>query len=124
MACRSLRIVVADENKLYRTTLCSVLNKEANLQVVAEAEDGPAVIQAVQKHNPNVVLLRVSLAVLNGLDAAWVIRSRFPDVRVILLSMVEMGPTSETTRQTDAFCFLDKECTPNELIQAIRDAVI
>jgi two-component system nitrate/nitrite response regulator NarL len=104
-------------------TLCSFLNKEANLQVVAEAEDGLAAIQAVQKHNPNVVLLSISMEVMNGLDAAWVIRSSFPDVRVILLSMMEVEPPAETSRQAGAFCCLDKECTPNELIQAIRDAV-
>ncbi len=123
MACAPLRIVVADENKLYRMTLCSFLNKESNLQVVAEAEDGLAAIQAVQKHNPNVVLLSISMEVMNGLDAAWVIRSSFPDVRVILLSMMEVEPPAETSRQAGAFCCLDKECTPNELIQAIRDAV-
>ena len=123
MACAPLRIVVADENKLYRMTLCSFLNKESNLQVVAEAEDGLAAIQAVQKHNPNVVLLSISMEVMNGLDAAWVIRSSFPDVRVILLSMMEVEPPAETSRQAGAFCCLDKECTPNESIQAIRDAV-
>lgn len=123
MAFTPLRIVVADGNKLYRTTLCSFLNKEANLQVIAEAEDGLAAIQAVQQHHPNVVLLSINMEVMNGLDAAWVIRSSFPEVRVILLSMMEMDLSSETTGQAGPFCCLDKECTPNELIQAIRDAV-
>ncbi len=122
MACTPLRIVVADENNLYRMTLCSFLNKEANLQVVAEAEDGLAAIQAVQKHNPNVVLLSISMKAMKGLDAAWVIRSSFPEVRVILLSMLEVDPSSETAGQAGPFCCLDKECTPSELIQAIRDA--
>jgi DNA-binding NarL/FixJ family response regulator len=123
VACTPLRIVVADKNKLYRRTLCSFLNKEADLQVVAEAGDGLAAIQAVQKHNPDVVLLSINMEVMNGLDAVWVIRNRFPDVRVILLSMMEVELSSETSRQTGAFCCLDKECKPSELIQAIRDAV-
>jgi two-component system nitrate/nitrite response regulator NarL len=121
VVCTPLRIVVADENKLYRATLSSFLNKEANLQVVAEAGDGLAAIQAVQKHNPDVVLLSISMEVMNGLDAVWVIKARFPDVRVILLSMMEVELSSETSRQAGAFCCLDKECNPNELIQAIRD---
>jgi two-component system, NarL family, nitrate/nitrite response regulator NarL len=119
-----IRIVIADENRLYRETICSILQTKPNFQVVAEAEDGLATIQAVQKHRPDVVLMDISMQVMNGLDAAWVIRSKFPAVRVILLSMIEADPTSETIRESGACCCLDKGCSPSEIIHAIRTAEI
>ena len=75
-----VRIVIAAVNQLYRKTLTGIIQTKPNLQVVAEEEDGFAAIQAVEKHKPDVVLMGVSLPVLNGIDATWVIKSKFPDV--------------------------------------------
>ena len=91
MASTPLRIVVVDDSPLYRGTICNMLEKQPNLQVVAEAEDGLYAVQAVEKHKPDVVLMDVSMPVLNGIDATWIIKSKFPDVRVIVLSMHDAG---------------------------------
>jgi len=124
MATTPLRIVIAVVNQLYRETLAGIIQTKPNLQVVAEAEDGLAAVQAVEKHKPDVVLMAVSMPVLNGIDATWIIKSKFPAVRVILLSMIEADPTSETIRKAGACCCLDKGCSPSEIIQAIMTAGI
>jgi two-component system nitrate/nitrite response regulator NarL len=93
-----------------------------NLEVVAKAEDGLAAIQAVERHRPDIVLMDISLQVINGLDAAWVIRSRFPGVKVILLTIHDLKLASEAASKAGACCCLDKGCSPNELIQAILAA--
>ena len=59
-----IRIVVVDDSPLYRRTVCNMLEKQPNLQVVAEAGDGLYAIQAVEKHRPDVVLMDVSMPVL------------------------------------------------------------
>jgi two-component system response regulator DegU len=102
--------------------VCSILEKEPKLQVVAEAEDGLSAVQAVERHKPDVVLIDVGMPVINGIDATWVINSKFPDVRVIVLTMHEVDFTSEKAFKAGAFWCLDKECKPDEMIRTIRAA--
>jgi two-component system, NarL family, nitrate/nitrite response regulator NarL len=117
-----VRIVIAAVNQLYRKTLTGIIQTKPNLQVVAEEEDGFAAIQAVEKHRPDVVLMGVSMPVLNGIDATWVIKSKFPDVRVIVLSMQDVDSISEAACKAGACWCLKKDCSPNELIKAIMAA--
>jgi len=124
MAAAPIRIVVADHSPLYRKMVCNMLEKEPKLQVVAEAEDGLYAVQAVEKLKPDVVLMDVGMPVINGIDATWIIKSKFPNVRVIVLTMHEVDSTSEAAFKAGAFWCLDKECTPDEMIRAIRTAGI
>jgi DNA-binding NarL/FixJ family response regulator len=101
-----------------------MLEKEPRLQVVAEAEDGLYALQAVERLKPDVVLMDVGMPVLNGIDATWIIKSKSPNVRVIVLTMHEVESTSEAAFKAGAFWCLDKECSPNEIIRAIRTAGI
>ena len=124
MAATPIRIVVVDDSPLYRRTVCNMLEKQPNLQVVAEAEDGLEAIQAVEKHRPDVVLMDVSMPVLNGIDATWIIKSKYPNVRVVILSMYDAESISEAACKAGACWCLNKECSPNEIIQAIMTAGI
>ena len=117
-----LRIVVVDDSPQYRKVICNLLEKQPNMKVVAEADDGLSALQAVKRHKPDVVLMDVSMPFLNGIDATWIIKSKFPDVRVIVLTMHEVDSTSEAAFKAGAFWCLDKECSPNELIRTIRTA--
>ena len=119
-----LRIVIVDDNLHYRNTISSYLQKKNNFQVVAEAGDGLAAIQAVEKHRPDVVLMDISMPVMDGIDATWVIKSKFPEIRVIVLTMHDVGSISGAAFKAGAFWCLNKECSPNEIIKAIRTAVI
>lgn len=58
-----LKIVIVDDNLHYRNVISSFLQKKNNFQVVAEAGDGLAAIQAVEKHRPDVVLMDISMPV-------------------------------------------------------------
>jgi two-component system nitrate/nitrite response regulator NarL len=124
MEATSLRIVVVDDSPLYRGMVCNMLENHPNLQVVAEAEDGLEAIQAVEKHRPDVVLMDVSMPVLNGIDATWIIKSKYPNVRVVILSMHDVESISGAAYGAGACWCLNKECSPNEIIQAIRTAGI
>jgi two-component system response regulator DegU len=124
MAATSVRIVVADDILVYRRTICKLLQKDANLQVVAEAEDGLAAVQAVERHRPHVVLMDISMPVLDGFDATWIIKSKFPDTRVIVLSMHDVESISEAACKAGACWCLNKACSPKEIIQAIKTAGI
>jgi two-component system, NarL family, nitrate/nitrite response regulator NarL len=119
MVTTPVRIIVVDDSPLYRRTICNMLEKQPNMQVVAEAENGHAAIQAVDKHRPNVVLMDVSMPVLDGFDATCMIKSMFPDVRVIILSMHDAESISEAACKAGACWCLGKGCSAKEIIQAI-----
>lgn len=119
MRAEPIHIVIAAENKLYRETLSRTIENEANLKVVAMAEDGLAAIQAVERHRPDLVIMGISMQVINGLDATWVIKHRFASVKIILLSAYDMQTASEAACKMGACCCLEKGCSPKELIQAI-----
>jgi DNA-binding NarL/FixJ family response regulator len=122
MAATPIRIVVVDDSPLYRGVVCNMLEKQPNLQVVAEAEDGLEAIQAVEKHRPDVVLMDVSMPVLNGIDATFIIKKKFPDVRVVVLSMHDAESISAAAHGAGACRCLRKECSPKEIIEAIMTA--
>lgn len=83
----SIRIVVADDHKLIRDGLCSLLEQQDNMEVVAETEDGRTTLQQVQKQLPDVVIMDVSMRDLNGIDATRQIVAKSPCVKVIALSV-------------------------------------
>jgi two-component system nitrate/nitrite response regulator NarL len=122
MAATPIRIVVVDDSPIYRRTVCNMLEKQPNMQIVAEAEDGLEAIQAVEKHRPDVALMDISMPVLNGIDATFIIKHKFPNVRVIVLSMHDVDSISEAVCKAGACWCLKKDCSPNELIKAIMAA--
>ena len=124
MAATTIRVVVVDDNSLYRGGVCNMLEKHPNLQVVAEAEDGHAAVQAVENLKPDVVLMDVSMPILNGIDATRIIKSKYPNVRVVILSMHDAESIAEAACKAGACWCLNKECSPNEIIQAIMAAGI
>ena len=83
----SVRIVIADDHKLMREGLSSLLSQQADIQVVGQAVNGREAVQLAERENPDVVVMDVSMPDLNGIDATRQILSRSPGTRVIALSM-------------------------------------
>jgi DNA-binding NarL/FixJ family response regulator len=122
MASTPIRILVVDDNEHYRKTVSNILGENTHLKIVGEADDGLGAIQAVEKLRPDVVLMDISMPVMDGIDATRVIKSKFPEVRVILLTMHDLGCFSAAAFKAGAFWCLHKECSPREIIKAIGTA--
>jgi two-component system nitrate/nitrite response regulator NarL len=119
MVATPVRIVVVDDSPLYRRAVCNMLEKQPNLQVVAEAGDGAYAIQAVKTHRPDVVLMDITMPVLDGIEATRIIKSNLPKVRVIVLSMRDVESISTAAHGAGACWCLTKGCSSKEIIQAI-----
>jgi two-component system, NarL family, nitrate/nitrite response regulator NarL len=119
MTAKPIRIVLVDDSPLYRGTIRSILEKQPNLQVVAEAANGVYGIQAVKTHKPDVVMMDIIMPVLNGIEATRKIKSEHPNVRVIVLSMHDAESISTAAYGAGACWCLSKGCSSKEIIQAI-----
>jgi len=83
----STRIILADDHTLMRQSLRAILERQSDLQVVAEAEDGLVALQRVQELVPDIVIMDVVMPKLHGLEATRQIVASHPAVKVIALSI-------------------------------------
>jgi two-component system response regulator NreC len=119
----AIRIIIADDHQIVRQGLKTLLEKEPDMQVVAEAEDGRRTLSLVRELHPHVVILDVEMPDLNGIEAAGQILTEFPHVKVIALSMYSDRRFVVNMLKAGANGYLLKDCAFEELTQAIRLAM-
>jgi two-component system, NarL family, nitrate/nitrite response regulator NarL len=124
LTAKPIRIVLIDDSPLYRGTVRNILEKQPNLQIVAEAGDGVYGIQAVKTHRPDVVLMDITLPILDGIEATRIIKSELPNVRVVVLTMHDVESISGAAYEAGACWCLGKGSSAKEIIQAIITAGI
>jgi two-component system nitrate/nitrite response regulator NarL len=117
---RPIRIGIVDGNDLHRSILHESLDLLPSLEVVAEAKNGSEAIDMVEYLHPDIVLMDVSMPVINGIEATRIIRSRFSDTKVIILTLYSDQSLSDTALQAGACQFLNKYCGQEKLFQAIK----
>lgn len=87
MANRCSRVLIVDDQALFRAALRSILLDLPGVEVVAEAADGREALAMVEAHQPEIVLMDVLMPFLNGFEAAEEMAKAFPRVRVVLMSL-------------------------------------
>lgn len=115
-----LRIVVIEDHGITRQGLCFLLDKESDIEVVGQAEDGREGIKLVRKLKPDIVITDISMPNLNGVDATRQIAREFPNIKVIALSMHASKLFVADMLKAGASAYLLKECLLGELMDAIR----
>jgi two-component system response regulator DegU len=116
---RTVRVAIADDQPRFRQSLRLILGRQPGLKVVAEADNGQSAIEMVALHRPDVVLMDISMPVLNGIEATRMIMSRFPETRVIILSLYQDQSFSAQACQAGACRYLCKDCSPQDILDAI-----
>lgn len=116
-----MRILIADDQRPTRQGLKALLALCPEVEVVGEAADGQESVALVAKHHPDVVLMDMRMPVMDGLEATRRIKSQWPEIKVIGLSMYPMYRIQAHAAGADAF--LLKGCTAEELQAAIVAAV-
>ncbi|MEK6592443.1 MAG: response regulator transcription factor, partial [Pseudomonadota bacterium] len=112
---KSLRVVLADDHKLVRAGLRSLLQQMPGITVMGEAQDGREALELVAKHRPDVVLMDISMAGLNGLEATLQIKQDHPRIHVIMLSMHATEEYVLQALRAGASGYLLKDAAPMEL---------
>jgi len=115
----TIRVLIADDHTIMRAGLRSLLEKEDQIEVVAEAENGRKAVQLAVTHKPDVVVMDVSMPDLNGIEATSQVLESLPEAKVIALSMHSDKRFVMGMLRAGAFGYLLKDCASRELANAI-----
>ncbi|WP_121830094.1 response regulator transcription factor [Streptomyces sp. S1] len=122
MAGQPIRVVIADDEPLIRVGIRMILISDPDIQVVGEAADGRAAVEAARAHAADVVLLDIQMPVLDGLSALPELRRAAPAARVIILTTFGERENVLRALEHGGAGFLLKDTAPAELIGAVRAA--
>jgi DNA-binding NarL/FixJ family response regulator len=115
----TVRVLIADDHKIMLAGLRSLLEKQSDIEVVGEAENGRKAVQLAQEKKPDVVVMDVSMPDLNGIEATTQILENLPETRVIALSMHSDKRFVMGMLRAGAAGYLLKDCASQELANAI-----
>jgi len=115
-----IRVLLADDHRLVRAGVRSLLEEIPDVEVVAEAGDGRQTLDLVRQHNPNIALVDVAMKGLNGLDVAARIRKEHPHVKVLILSMHTNEEYVIKALKNGASGYLIKDASTEELALALK----
>ena len=119
----SIRIVLADDHRITREGLLSMLNNEEDMEVVGEAENGREAVSLARELLPDLVIMDATMPDLNGIEATRMITSGPGEINVIAISMYSDKQFVQGMIQAGASGYLLKDCAFEELLNAIRVVV-
>ena len=117
-----VRILLVEDNDVFRDALEFVLEKSPDIEVVGSVSDGSQAVQAVGEYRPDVVLMDYRLPVLDGVQATRAVRAAFPDVAVVGLTASANEREMEALAAAGAHTCLTKDRERDEIVAAILRA--
>ncbi|MFD9223454.1 response regulator [Streptomyces sp. NPDC060064] len=115
-----IRVLIADDEPIIRAGVRAVLATDPDIEVVAEAVDGHAAVELVQRHRPTVAVLDIRMPGINGIDAAAEIRNTVPTTSIVMLTTFGEDDYILKALGGGAAGFLIKSGEPEELITGVR----
>lgn len=116
-------IVIADDHTLFREGLRALLSAHEDLEILGEAEDGHGAIRSVDKHQPDLLLMDLSMPRLGGLDAIRELKRHHPRTKVLVLTIHGTEEFVLEALEAGASGYILKDATHDELVLAIRSVL-
>jgi DNA-binding NarL/FixJ family response regulator len=115
-----IRLLIVDDHTLFREGVKALLSTTPDIEVVGEANDGPAAVQQYQVLRPQVVLMDIHMPSGSGIEAARAILAQDPKVGVIMVTMLEDDASVFAAMRAGARGYVLKGANPDEMLGAIR----
>ncbi len=118
-----MRILVADDHAVVREGLKSLIEKQADMEIVGEAEDGPTTVRLARELSPDIVIMDVNMPPgISGIEATRLILAENPDIRVVVLSMHKSEHIVLEALKTGVLGYVLKSNFSDELLKALEAA--
>lgn len=119
----TIKILITDDHKITRDGLSALIEKQPNMEVIGEADNGRTAVELVDQLKPDVIIMDIRMPDLNGIDATRQILSNSPDSKIIALSMYSDSRYVKGMLQAGVSGYLVKSCAFDELVNAINAVV-
>lgn len=114
------KIVIIDDHQLFREGMKRILDFEKSFHVVAEGDDGTQAVELVEKYQPDVVIMDINMPNVNGVEATKQLVDRYPDTKVLILSIHDDESYVTHALKTGARGYLLKEMDADALVEAVK----
>ena len=118
---KTIRVLLVDDHDVVRQGLRLLLETEADMRVVGEAENGHQAVQATKTLRPDVILMDFAMPQLNGCEATWQITKEIPSAKVLVLSSYSDQRFLEQAIEAGAAGYVMKEAAASDLCEGIRE---
>ncbi len=117
------RVLIVEDHTLLRAGLKALLNQDPDVEIVGEADNGRDAVQAIGTLAPNLVLMDLSMPGMNGIEAIRDIKRRYPETRVLVLTIHKTDEYIHESLRAGADGYILKDATHDELRVAIRSVL-
>ncbi|PLR78256.1 DNA-binding response regulator [Bacillus sp. V3-13] len=114
------KIVIIDDHQLFREGVKRILDFEDSFEVLAEGDDGSEAIELVEQYQPDVVIMDINMPHINGVEATRQLIDKYPDTRVIILSIHDDENYVTHALKSGASGYLLKEMDADALVEAVK----
>jgi len=118
-----VKILIVDDHALFRVGIRQILEREPDLEVVAEADDGRSALDAAFATNPDVILMDLSLPAPGGIESTQRVKRELPSAAIVVLSTEEDEDALFESIKAGAAAFILKDIAPEDLVMIIRRVV-
>jgi DNA-binding NarL/FixJ family response regulator len=115
-----IRVVIVDDHEFFRSCLASLINASADFEVVGECHDGTEVVDAVAALGAEIVVMDIQMITVSGIEAAAMLHSTHPRVRVVMLTSDTADSSRAAARAHGAVGYLVKGSSHDLLLTALR----
>jgi two-component system response regulator NreC len=117
---QKISILIADDHTLMRSGIRALLEDEADMVVVGEANDGREAVRLAGQLKPNVILMDIAMPLLNGLEATRQIKREYPEIHILVLTMYDHEEYFRQMLEVGAAGYIIKRAAASDLVSAIR----
>jgi DNA-binding NarL/FixJ family response regulator len=118
------RILIVDDHALFRVGIANILGKEADFEIVGEADDSRSAIDRALETSPDIILMDLSLPAPGGIETTQRIKRELPSTGIIVLAVSEDEDALFDAIKAGAAAFILKDVGPDDLVTIIRRVVI
>jgi DNA-binding NarL/FixJ family response regulator len=115
-----IKIIIADDYKIFRDGLKVSLSQDEDFEIIAEADNGEDLVTSIEKSKPDVIIMDLKMPIMDGMEATQIIRKKYSDIKILVVSMYDDDKFIIHLMEIGANGYLLKNADPAEILKAIH----